>query len=95
VVALRANEIPFEEVFIRFYTNDKADKTDPQLFPRGQWCALIDGDVTVWDSLSIIEYLARNTRKRSCGRRTGARGACASISSEMHSASCRAQMNAA
>ena len=58
-LALRANEIPFEEVFVPLYTNDKADKDRILGFSRaGKVPALIDGDVTVWDSLSIIEYLA-------------------------------------
>ena len=58
-LALRANEIPFEEVFVPLYTNDKADKDRILGFSRaGKVPALIDGDVTVWDSLSVIEYLA-------------------------------------
>ena len=58
-LALRANGIPFEEVFIPLYTDDKADKDRILSFSRaGKVPALIDGDVTVWDSLSIIEYLA-------------------------------------
>ena len=58
-LALRANDIPFEEEFIPLYTDDKADKDRILSFSRaGKVPALIDGDVTVWDSLSIIEYLA-------------------------------------
>src|SRR6059058_1425919 len=58
-LALRANDIPFEEVFIPLYTNDKADKNRILSFSHaGKVPALVDGDVTVWDSLSIIEYLA-------------------------------------
>ena len=58
-LALRANDIPFEEVFIPLYTDDKADKDRILSFSRaGKVPALIDGDVTIWDSLAIIEYLA-------------------------------------
>ena len=58
-LALRANDIPFEEVFIPLYTDNKADKDRILSFSRaGKVPALVDGDVTVWDSLSIIEYLA-------------------------------------
>jgi glutathione S-transferase len=58
-LALRANGIPFEEVFIPLYTDDKADKERILSFSRaGKVPTLVDGDVTVWDSLSIIEYLA-------------------------------------
>ena len=58
-LALRANDIAFEEVFIPLYTDDKADKDRILSYSRaGKVPALIDGDVTVWDSLAIIEYLA-------------------------------------
>ena len=58
-LAMRANDIAFDEVFIPLYTDDKADKDRILSFSRaGKVPALIDGDVTVWDSLSIIEYLA-------------------------------------
>src|SRR6476620_5707395 len=58
-LALRANDIPFEAVLIPLYTDDKADKERILSFSRaGKVPTLIDGDVTVWDSLSIIEYLA-------------------------------------
>src|SRR6059058_1327401 len=74
-LALRANEIPFEEVFVPLYTDDKADKDRILSFSRaGKVPALIDGGLTVWDSLSIIEYLAENSRKRSCGRRIARAG---------------------
>ena len=50
-LALRANDIPFEEVFIPLYTDDKADKDRILSFSRaGKVPTLIDGDVTVWDS---------------------------------------------
>src|SRR6266436_5710989 len=63
-LALRANHISFEEVFIPLYTGD-ADKQRILGFTRsGKVPALIDGDVTVWDSLAIIEYLAERFRVR-------------------------------
>src|SRR5256714_1642895 len=58
-LALRANDIAFDEVFIPLYTDNKADKERILGFTRsGKVPALIDGDVTVWDSLAIIEYVA-------------------------------------
>ena len=58
-LALRANNIAFEEIFIPLYTSDKADKERILGFSHsGKVPALIDGDVTVWDLLAIIEYLA-------------------------------------
>ena len=57
-LALRANNIAFEEVFIPLYTGD-ADKKRILGFTRsGKVPALIDDDVTIWDSLAIIEYIA-------------------------------------
>src|SRR5436309_15077517 len=57
-LALRANDIPFEEVFIPLYTNDKADKDRILSFSRaGKVQALIDGDVTEWGLLSSIATL--------------------------------------
>src|ERR1700759_4008899 len=58
-LALRASNIAFEEVFVPLYTDDKTDKERILCFTRsGKVPALIDGDITVWDSLSIIEYVA-------------------------------------
>jgi len=86
-LALRANDIPFEEVFIPLYTNDKADKDRILSFSRaGKVPALIDGDVTVWDSLSIVEYLAEKYPQKRLWPEDPARRAHArSISAEMHS----------
>ena len=86
-LALRANDIPFEEVFIPLYTDDKADKDRILSFSRaGKVPALIDGDVTVWDSLSIIEYLAEKFPQAKLWPEDRVRRAHArSISAEMHS----------
>lgn len=86
-LALRANDIPFEEVFIPLYTDDKADKDRILSVSRsGKVPALIDGDVTVWDSLAIIEYLAEKFPQARLWPEDRARRAHArSISAEMHS----------
>ena len=86
-LALRANEIPFEEVFVPLYTDNKADKDRILSFSRaGKVPALIDGDVTVWDSLSIIEYLAEKfPQAKLWPEDRTARGHARSISAEMHS----------
>ena len=58
-LALRANGIAFEEIFVSLYTGNLADKERLLSYSAsGKVPALIDGDVTVWDSLAIIEYLA-------------------------------------
>src|SRR4051794_22885376 len=86
-LALRANNIPFEEIFVPLYTDDKADKDRLLSFnPAGKVPALIDGDVTVWDSLSIIEYLAEKfPRTALWPEDRAARAHARSISAEMHS----------
>src|SRR6202171_5945575 len=86
-LALRANGIAFDEVFIPLYTDDKADK-DRILSLRhaGKVPALIDGDVTIWDSLSIIEYLAEKfPEARLWPEDRASRAHARSISAEMHS----------
>ncbi len=85
-LALRANHIAFEEVFIPLYTGD-ADKQRILGFTRsGKVPALIDGDVTVWDSLAIIEYLAeRFPDARLWPEDRASRAHARSVSAEMHS----------
>ena len=86
-LALRASDIAFEEVFIPLYTDDAADKERILGFSRsGKVPALIDGDVTVWDSLSIIEYVAeRFPQARLWPHDRAERAHARSISAEMHS----------
>jgi glutathione S-transferase len=57
-LALRANTIPFDEVFIPLYTGEADKKRILSFTHSGKVPALIDGDVTVWDSLAIMEYVA-------------------------------------
>ena len=85
-LALRANNIPFEEVFISLYTG-AADKQRILDFSRaGKVPILVDGDVTVWDSLAIIEYVAERFRKSGFGLNIPPIGRTrAQISAEMHS----------
>ena len=85
-LALRANDIAFDEIFIPLYTGD-ADKRRILDFTRsGKVPALIDGDVTIWDSLSIIEYAAERFPEAQLWPADRAQRAHArSISAEMHS----------
>ena len=86
-LALRAANIAFEEIFIPLYTDDPADKDRILSFTRsGKVPCLIDGDVTVWDSLSIIEYAAeRFPEARLWPEDRAVRAHARSISAEMHS----------
>jgi glutathione S-transferase len=85
-LAMRASNIAFEEVFIPLYTGN-TDKQRILGFTRsGKVPALIDGDVTVWDSLAIVEYVAERFPQARLWPEDRARRAHArSISSEMHS----------
>lgn len=85
-LALRANDIAFEEIFIPLYTG-AADKQRILDFTHsGKVPALIDGDVTIWDSLAIIEYVAeRFPEARLWPEDRAARARARSISAEMHS----------
>ena len=86
-LALRANDIPFEETVIPLYTDDPADKARIVGFSRaGKVPVLVDGDITVWDSLAIVEYLAeRFPEKKLWPDDVAARAHARAISAEMHS----------
>ncbi len=85
-VALKACDIAFDEVLIPLYTGD-ADKQRILSFTHsGKVPVLVDGDVTVWDSLAIIEYAAERFPEARLWPKDPARRAHArSISAEMHS----------
>ena len=86
-LAMRASGIAFEEVFIPLYTDNRADKDRILSFSRsGKVPSLVDGDITVWDSLAIIEYLAeRFPEAKLWPQDRAARAHARSISAEMHS----------
>jgi glutathione S-transferase len=56
-LALKRTGQPFDEVMITLRQPDTADRIAPHS-PSGRVPALKDGDLTVWDSLAICEYLA-------------------------------------
>lgn len=85
-VAMKAGGIAFEEIFIPLYTGPADKQRLLDVSPAGKVPALIDGDVTVWDSLSIVEYLAeRFPEGRLWPDAREARAHARSISAEMHS----------
>ncbi|MDE2329235.1 MAG: glutathione S-transferase family protein [Bradyrhizobium sp.] len=85
-LALRANNIDFEEVFIPLYTGDADKRRILDVTRSGKVPALVDGDITVWDSLAIIEYLAeRFPDARLWPEDRASRAHARSISAEMHS----------
>jgi glutathione S-transferase len=85
-LALRANNILFEEVFISLYTGVADKQRILDVSRSGKVPILIDGDVTVWDSLAIIEYIAeRFPGKRLWPEHPADRAHARSVCAEMHS----------
>ena len=85
-LALKTANIAFDEISIPLYTGE-ADKQRILAFTRsGKVPVLVDGDVTVWDSLAIIEYAAERFPETRLWPEDRARRAHArSVSAEMHS----------
>lgn len=77
--------ILFEELRIALYTNS-AKQEILRHSPSGKVPALEDGELVVWDSLAICEYLAeRHPDKRLWPEDPAARSFARSICAEMHS----------
>lgn len=94
---LKQAGLPFREIPVRLRQAD----TNAQILahsPSGKVPALIDGDLTVWDSLAICEYLAEKASLNQVDLWPAdpkARAEARSVSAEMHSgfAALRQQMS--
>jgi glutathione S-transferase len=85
-IALKAANIAFEEVMIPLYTGAEDKARILGFTPSGKVPVLVDGDVTVWDSLAIIEYAAeRFPEARLWPEDRASRAHARAISAEMHS----------
>lgn len=85
-IALKGSGIAFEEVVIPLYTGPEDKQRILDVTRSGKVPALIDGDLTVWDSLAIIEYAAERFPQAQLWPQERAQRAHArSISAEMHS----------
>jgi glutathione S-transferase len=81
---MRYFDIPFEEILISFEHKDWKERARVYS-PTGLVPVLIDGDLAVWESLSILEYLAeKHSDKVLWPKDSKARALARSISSEMH-----------
>jgi len=88
-VLLKQAQIPFETVMVRFdsFAPDSAFKQAiGQVTPAGRVPALVDGDLAVWDTLAIAEYVAeKHPEKRLWPADTALRARARSVCAEMHS----------
>lgn len=82
---LKQFNIPFKEIYIPLY-GASSKEAMAKWCPSGLVPTLRDGDLTVWDSLSICEYLNDLFPERTMWPKTReARAMARSISAEMHS----------
>ena len=88
-VLLRQAGIPFDEQYVRFDSFDSRSefkRTMATVSPTGTVPLLRDGDVTVWDSLAIAEYVAEQFPDKALWPKDkAARAAARSVCAEMHS----------
>jgi glutathione S-transferase len=85
-LALRAADIAFKEVMIPLYGSAADKQRILDVTGSGKVPALVDGDITVWDSLAIIEYVAERFPEAGLWPQDRASRAHArAVSAEMHS----------
>ena len=83
-IALRTAGIPFEEVVIPLYEPGSKERI-LSFSPAGKVPVLIDGDVRVWESLAIMDYLAeRFPQMEVWPKDAAARAHARAIAAEMH-----------
>jgi glutathione S-transferase len=81
---LRQAGVPFEEEVIGFNEPDFSERVR-RYAPTGRVPVLVDGDLVVWDSLAIAEYVAEKfPEKKLWPEARGARARARSICAEMH-----------
>ncbi|MBD5770814.1 glutathione S-transferase family protein [Marinomonas colpomeniae] len=84
-LALKAFSVPFEEIELRLFTDDFYSELVKHS-PVGKVPVLVDGDINVWDSLAICEYLNENhLDNRGWPENKNLRAEARSYVAEMHS----------
>jgi glutathione S-transferase len=87
-VLMRQSDIDFEEVMLRFDSfspDSQFKKRLAEISPIGQVPVLVDGNLSVWDTLSIAEYLAETFPQRQLWpRHPTQRAKARSLCAEMH-----------
>ena len=82
---LKYHNIPFTEIRIPLYLEESKNQI-LQYSKSGKVPILRDGDLTIWDSLAILEYLAeRFPHTKGWPERQDIRALARSLSAEMHS----------
>lgn len=82
---LREKGIAFTETIIPLYM-DNSKEALLQYSPAGMVPVLLQGDITIWDSLAICEHIAESYPEKGCWPKDPtARAFARSISYEMHS----------
>ncbi len=88
-VLLKQANIPFEEVRVRFDSFDAGSefkRVIGPVSPTGKVPVLVDGDLVVWDTLAIAEYVAETWPDRQLWPANAqARARARSVCAEMHS----------
>lgn len=83
-IALRAAGIPFEEIVIPIYEPGSKERF-LQHSPAGKVPILLDGEVRVWESLAILEYVAERFPQAGLWpAEVAARAHARAIAAEMH-----------
>ena len=83
-ILLAHMHIPFEEVQINIY-DDKGKRALRKHAPTGKVPALYDGDIHVWESLAIMEYIhEKYPDKNIWPKNKAARAHARAIANEMH-----------
>lgn len=83
-LVMRAFDVPFEETVIPLKQPETKDAIS-KVSPSGKVPVLIDGDLAIWESMAIIEYLAENfPDKRIWPQDPKSRAHARAISNEMH-----------
>jgi glutathione S-transferase len=85
-LAVRHSGLPYDERMIPMWTAEYEAARAEGLLPSGKVPTLWDGDVPVWDSLAITDYLADKVgRDRYWPADPAARALARSMAAEMHS----------
>ena len=88
-VLIKQAGIPFEEILVRFDSFDAGSKFKTQMSkvsPTGKVPALVDGDLNLWDTLAIAEYVAEKYPEKNLWPKDAkARAIARSVCAEMHS----------